>query len=262
MNKLKCCIAALAVCLFSFSATPVLTAANPLKTETGRPALRVEIRSSVDDLWNGMSKKDPEPHGRVYYLLSLGSNEPEEPLKRPVDEKALAAQLHQALNAQGFRQMKSDEKPDILLTVLYGRGYLKNPFMPNGVDEISSGVPIVNITSAEDVFARQQIGYEAKLQNAQEEKLFIAVRALKYPETKAEKPKRLWQTQMIMDGPDRHDLNEVAKDMFLIGAQHFDRVLPKEGILVSTDDPKGRVILAPIRVLETQEDRPSKLRKK
>ena len=67
---------------------------------------------------------------------------------------------------------------------------------------------------------------------------------------------------MIMGGPDRHDLNEVAKDMFLIGAQHFDRVLPKEGIVVSTDDPKGRVILAPIRVLETQEDRPSKPRKK
>jgi hypothetical protein len=209
-----------------------------------------------------MKKKDPEPHGRVYYLLSLGSNEPEVALKRPVDEKALAAQLHQALKAQGFRQMSADEKPDILLTVLYGRGYLKNPYMPNGADEISSSIPIVNITTAEDVFARQQIGYEEKLQNAQAEKLFIAVRALKYPESKAEKPKRLWQTMMIMDGPDRHDLNEAAQDMFLVGAQHFDRVLPNGGILVSTDDPKGRVILAPIRVMETEEAPPSRPKKK
>jgi hypothetical protein len=262
MNTLKSRIFTVAVCLFNFWAPPGLTAANPVETEIRRPALHVEVRSSVDDLWDGMKKKDPEPHGRVYYVLSLGSNEPEVPLKHPVDEKALAAQLHRALKAQGFRQMNADEKPDILLTVLYGRGYLKNPFMPNGVDEISSGIPIVNITSAEDVFARQQIGYEQKLQNAQAEKLFIAVRALKYPESKAEKPKRLWQTQMIMDGPDHHDLNEAAKDMFLVGAQHFDHVLPKEGIVVSTDDPKGRVILAPIRVLETNEDPPAKPKKK
>jgi hypothetical protein len=252
-----CCVSVL-----SFLRTPDLFAQTPGVTKSGRPALHVEVRSSVDDLWNGMRKKDPEPHGKVYYVLSLGASESEEDLKQPVDESALVAQLHEAMSAQGFRQMKADEKPDILLTVVYGRGYLKNPYLPNGVDEISSGVPIVTITSGDDVFAQRQAGYESKRQNAQLEKLFIVVRAVKYPESKEEKPKRLWQTMMIVDKPGHHDLNDVAKDMFLVGVQHFDRVLPKEGIVVSSDDPKGRVILAPIRVMETEEAAPSQKRKK
>ena len=233
---------------------PNLLAAAPAETTSGRRALHVEVRSSVDDLWNGTRKKKPELHGKVYYVLSIGAAESEVDLKEPVDEKVLVAQLHEAMTAQGFRQMKADEKPDILLTVLYGRGYLRNPYLPDGVDEISSDVPTATITSGDQVFAQRQVGYESKRQNAQLEKLFITVRALKYPESKKEKPTRLWQTMMIVDEPGHHDLNDVAKDMFLVGVQHFDRVLPKEGIVVSTDDPEGRVILAPIRVLETEED--------
>jgi hypothetical protein len=231
-----------------------LFAENAQKSETGRPPLHVEVRSSVDDLWNGTRKKKPEPHGKVYYIMSLKAVESEKALKATVDEKALGAQLRQALSAQGFREMAADEKPDILLTVNYGRGFLKNPYLPDGVDEISSETSVANISSADQVFAQRQIGYETKRQNAQLEKLFITVRALKYPESKQEKPKRLWQTTMILDEPDLRDINQVAKDMFLVGVQHFDRVLPKEGIVVSTDDPKGRVIMAPIRVLDSEEE--------
>ena len=35
-----------------------------------------------------------------------------------------------------------------------------------------------------------------------------------------------------------------------LAVQHFDRVLAPEGITISTDDPKGRVIMAPIQVID------------
>jgi len=217
-----------------------------------RPALRVEIRSTVDDLWNGMKKKKPEPHGKIFYIISMRAEKSEQKLKAPVDEDALAKELKRALNAQGFREISGGEKPDILLAVIYGRGLLKNPYLQDGLDEIDPEGPIATISSPGQGFARHENGFEAKAQNAQNEKLYVTVRAVKYPDKPREKVSRLWQTTVILADPDNHDLNEVAKDMFAVGVTQFDRVLPKEGVVISTDDPQGKVILRPLKVIEEE----------
>ena len=237
---------------------PAAFAAAGSAPEAG-PALRVEVRSTVDDLWDGFKKKKAEAHGKMYYLISLRAQPSEAKLKRPIDESALSNELKRALSAQGFREISGSDKPEILLSVVYGRGLLKNPYL-DIIDEISPEGPVATVSSPADGFARHQIGFEAKLQNAQNEKLFVTVRAVKYPETPKAPAVRLWQTTMILDEPDNHDLNEDAREMFLIGASQFDRDLPKEGMIISTDDPKGKVILRPLKVLKEDEkpDSPTK----
>jgi hypothetical protein len=221
-----------------FAAAPTLNAADE-----SAPARLVEVRSTVDNLWTGARKKAPQPHGKLYYIVSATLSESEENLVRPVDEGALVRQLKQALHAHGFREITETEKPDILLGIVYGRGFLKNPYLGEVVDEISPGLSTTSVTSSRQVMAQREAGYESKVQRAQTEKLFLTVRALKYPEKPREKPTRLWQTTMILENPERHDLNEVASDMFRAGAPHFDRMLPKEGIVVSTADPSRPVPL-------------------
>ncbi|MEO6003667.1 MAG: hypothetical protein ABIZ04_24615 [Opitutus sp.] len=55
---------------------------------------------------------------------------------------------------------------------------------------------------------------------------------------------------MILDDSDSHDLNQVAKGMFSVGVPQFDRVLPKQGVVIATDDPRGKVILQTLKVME------------
>jgi hypothetical protein len=228
--------------------------------ESASPALaavEIGVRSAVDQRWNGVHKGGPIEHGKVYLIASLKLAPSAEKLVQPVDEAGLLAQFRQVLNSRGFREGVADEAPDIVLTLLYGRGHLRNPYLANIDGDISSGS--LAPTAGESLLAasvnprlyekRQWGHYEHKLMVAQREKLFIRVTAWKFPGDRQEKPAELWKTTMVVDEPDARDLNELYPKMLATGAHFFDRHLKEEEVTI---DPAktGRVKLGPLNILE------------
>ncbi|MEO7598815.1 MAG: hypothetical protein ABIV50_07780, partial [Opitutus sp.] len=67
------------------------------KADDSSPPLRIEVRASVDDLWQGMKKRDPVPHGKNYYIMSLSGTASDVPLIRPVDEGVLRKKIEEEL---------------------------------------------------------------------------------------------------------------------------------------------------------------------
>jgi len=66
-------------------------------------------------------------------------------------------------------------------------------------------------------------GWEAKLQKASFEKLYLRVTAWAYPTEHNAKPRMLWKAVMVVDDPDHRDLNQVAAKMLEAGAPYFDK---------------------------------------
>lgn len=238
----------------------LLTGAAAAEARANAP-FRIEVRSSVDDRWDGLRKTAPIEHGKRYFIASMLQADSEGKLTAPVDERALLDEVRHALDSHGFRSIDDGEIPDVVLTVLFGRGFLKNPYLGDMADNTSEDIMVSTITTPKQAAAQRQHGFEVKLQQAQAEKLFIAIRAWKYPSQKKEKPVRLWQTTMIVEGPERTDLNKVSKDMLRAGASYFDRVMGQEAVSVSSSDPEGQVTLAPLQVLDTKEPLPAPAKK-
>jgi hypothetical protein len=224
------------------------------------PAAEVEIgvRSSVDQRWQGVRKLGPIEHGKVYLIASLGAAPSAQKLVQPVDEAGLLAQLRQVLNSRGFRESASGETPDVVLTLLYGRGHLRNPYLANIDGDISADsivpTPAESLLAASvdpRLYSNRQWGfYEHKLLAAQKEKLFIRVTAWKFPGDRKEKPAELWKTTMVVDEPDRHDLNELYPKMLAAGVPFFDRHLKQEEVTIATPLKEGSVKLGPLNILE------------
>jgi len=224
------------------------------------PAAPVEIgvRSSVDERWSGVHKGGPIEHGKVYLIASVKLAPSPEKLMQPVDEAGLLRQLRQTLNSRGFRESAADETPDVVLTLLYGRGHLRNPYLAN-IDGDTSSDSIAP-TQMESLLAasvdprlydkRQWGFYEHKLLAAQKEKLFIRVTAWKFPGARKEKPAELWKTTMVVDEPDKHDLNVLYPTMLAVGVQFFDRSMKEEEVRIDPSNT-GRVKLGPLNILET-----------
>jgi hypothetical protein len=253
---------------------PGMVAGSGLAAESAEPtpaAVEIGVRSHVDERWQGIRKGGPIEHGKVYLIASLGQAPSAGKLVQPVDEAGLLAQLRRTLNSHGFRESVAAETPDIVLTVLYGRGHLRNPYLANIDGDISSDS--LAPTPAESQLAatinprlydkRQWGYYEHKLLAAQQEKLFIRITAWKFPGDRKEKPADLWKTTMVVDEPDRQDLNELYPKMLAAGVQFFDRPMKEEEVRI---DPSktGRVTLGPLEILETappakavEESRPS-----
>ena len=84
-------------------------------------------------------------------------------------------------------------------------------------------------------------GYEAKLQKASYEKLYLRVIAWEYPRQPKAKAKMLWKTTMVVDDPDHRDLNAIAQKMFEAGAPYFDREIRDPEVEVYQPLPDGRV---------------------
>jgi len=218
---------------------------------TPPPSLQIGVRSSVDERWEGFKKKGAIAHGRVYGIAAIKEVPATTKLVKSLDENRLLQLLRTELNTRGFTEITPAQKPDVVLTVLYGRGWLRNPYLRGAmVNEDSEAVPVATMTLPDQVLREREPGYEAKLQAAQQEKLFIKVTAYKYPETKGEKPALLWTTTMVVDDPDNRDLNQVAKELLAAGAGYFDQMIRDEEVLVSTLSPQGHVILHPLRFLD------------
>ena len=191
----------------------------------------------------------PEPRGgaRLYALLEVQQVKTQTRLVKPVDETQLARRLVAALDSRGFQQADDQQTPEILLTVHYGRGWLKNPYRPNGgilSIEVSGLLPSPTGTGKSDGTSHSNAapssqllngmspGYEAEVQRASFEKLFIRVTAWAYSTDPKARAQRLWQTIMVVDDPDHRDLNAVAPQLFAAGAPYFDRATERSEVSV------------------------------
>ena len=235
--------------------------------------LDIGVRPTVVDktiLWSGKSKTPGEGgHGKIYGIVSVQEIKSEEKLIKPIDEGALVSHLLQALDANGFHEFVPGQKPEILLTVGYGRGHVHNPYIhdtselpggsppppspgtsghgPSGAD-----APTVSITGA---FATQLLdektpGWQAGLQKAEFEKLYIQVTAWQYPAKSNDKPVMLWKSVIVVDDPDHVDLNEVAEKMLDAGAPYFDKEVREPEVNIYKPMPEGHVRVGTPQVVE------------
>lgn len=171
----------------------------------------------------------PDTHGKVYGILSVGLIQPREPLLKPVDSASLRSAVVRELSGHGFREFGKGEKPEILLTVQYGRSYLRNPYLDDpdvaamprdGEYYLTSSVSTKWDTNVEGRLMSN--GIAAKIKESKQEYLCIVVTAWDYPKASGDKPKRLWTTTMTADDPEHRDLNQCYADMLAAGAAFFD----------------------------------------
>ncbi len=208
------------------------------------PLLEIDVRASSEKPFGGFKRKPPVDHGKVYGIFAISEAATALRLVRPVNERAMLVELHKELRRRGYKLMAPDQIPDVALTVMYGRGALRNPYLADAtVNEIMSDPPIVTILGAfpTQLIKEREPGYEDKLQKAQGEKLFIRVTAWKIPLQPKEKAKELWKTTIIIDDPDHRDLNEYVQKMLAAGSAYFDKEIDQEQVEVNTSVPDGHV---------------------
>jgi hypothetical protein len=220
----------------------VASTSNPVPGN-GEIPLDIGVRSSVDKPFGGFHRQPPPVHGKVYLIAAV--KEAPSPLKlvKRVDERGVVKALRQELNSRGYREITKDQTPEIVLTVVYGRGWLRNPYLADVIVNEMTNPPTVTIIGGmpTQLLKEREVGFESKLQKAQFEKLFIRVTAWKYPSAPKEKPQELWKTTMNIDDPDNRDLNEVYKAMLAAGAPYFDREIAQEEVDVLKPLPEGHV---------------------
>ena len=243
--------------------------------------LEIDVRTGVVDksiMWDGRA---PAPgaggHSKIYGILSVQEVKSVMKLVKPVDEKAIMELLGRELERNGFQRYAPGTKPDIVITVSYGRAELANPYIKgvgeqggngtvgaataggnansagnalsgntggqSGPGSNDSGATSVTITGgfATQLMDEKTPGFEAKLQKAAGEKLYIRVVAWSYPD--GPDAEMLWKTTMVVDDPDHRDLNTIAAKMLEAGAPFFDKEIKDREAEIYKPLPDGRVIV-------------------
>ncbi len=274
LSTLRSLLAFAAVGAFSLlSASPVAKsqqepAPGPAKTIMVAPSkeelpLLIQVRSEVDQPFEGWGKAKLKEHGKLYAIVAISELPAEEKLVQPVDEGNLLRLLRLELTKRGFVEITPKQQPEILLTVTYGRGFIRNPYQDDVMVNDSSSPPVVTIQGAfpTQLIRQKEKDFEEKLQTANFEKLFIRVTAWKFPEKKAGdtsgkkiKPYQLWKTVIVTDDPDHRDLNQFLEKMLAAGANFFDRKMEKEEVQIVDTLPEGKVTVGEITVLKPGED--------
>jgi len=220
--------------------------------------LSIAVRSEIDRPFEGWGKAAIKEHGKAYILASISEGRSEQMLVMPVDEAALLDILRGELTKRGFKEV-TDTKPEIILTVIYGRGYLQNPYLDGALLNEWMDPPIVTLSMANVKLLgkRQEYGFEEKMQNANQEKLFIRITAWAYPADLTPKkpggkvnPKELWHTTMITDDPGHRDLNQFMKKLLAAGSKFFDREMDDYEELLDTDLPEGVIYYGDTIILD------------
>ena len=217
----------------------------------------IGVRTKVIDGWVHPDGKHSAEggHSKVYGVLAVAEVKQEQKLVRPVDANAMLAILTRELSANGFKQCAKGSKPDILLTVSYGRGYVRNPYDRDlgAVQKGVGGIPEMTVVGdGAQLFDEMQAGYMAKQQKAQYEKLFIRVTAWAYPTNPTDKSKMLWKTIIVADDPDNRDLNSLAEAMLKAGAPLFDKEVADKEIDLYKPLPIGHVDVGSPEVVPEQ----------
>lgn len=228
-------------------------------TSAGNLPLDIGVRSTIDRPFKGWGKEAVKEHGKVYALASVSEARSEQQLVLPLDEKILMDALHRELAKRGYRETTAAEPSEIILTILYGRGYLKNPFLGGAMVNGFSDPPVATILGAnpEQLVRQKEFDYERKLQGANFEKLFIRVTAWANPDNlpepkpgKRKKNRILWETTMVTDDPIHRDLNQFVSKLLAAGSEFFDREMDDVETEVRTDLPEGFVEYGDATVVE------------
>ena len=240
----------------------------PLPAQQYDNQLNVGVRTQLDRqkrIWDGVHShllENAPEHGKSYAILMIQPTASQRKLVKPVNAAAIRDELVRQLGAQGYHHIESNQQPEILVSVIYGRSWLPNPYFTDKIDvdnmgpeneapvmayENSKGMPSAPqgvVINNPNLAARLSIpSYSHKATKASFEKLFILVRAFKYPPPAdpKQKPEVLWVTTMYVDDPDHRDLNVIAKQMLEAGAPHFDREIKDEEIEIMKPLPEGHV---------------------
>ena len=218
--------------------------------------LDITVRAGIDLAEKHRRDHDKEyaanpTRGRIYFLARIMEEKGETKLVKPVDAIALAKLLNKQLEAAGFHAALPGQKPEIVITVKYGKGYLNNPYSNQDGDHQIT--PLSNSDRVEYFQTHEKfVGYYERLVAGWQEKLVIQVRAWAYPPPPDPKQKEelLWATTMIVDDPDHRDLNLVADQMLAKGAAYFDRHVEKESeVVIHTAMLDGHVNVGPPEVV-------------
>ena len=220
--------------------------------------MEVGIRSGIDKAektkrdHDAAYAQDESKRLRRYLLASVKAVDTGEKLVKPVDARAIAAQLNHVLQQQGFRPVGKDEKPEIVITALYGRGMLINPYLDpdtlpagdyrRGIRAPSNLSNTVPVTSALD--HASFVGLRDKTAALNYEKVAIQVSAWKYPPPPdpKKKPLVLWVTTMYSDDADHRDLNLISAKLLESAAPYFDKHIDREKeVKLWTPVPNGKV---------------------
>ena len=94
---------------------------------------------------------------------------------------------------------------------------------------------------AQQLIDERTTGYQAKLQKASYEKLYIRITAWAYPTKNKTRAEMLWKTIMVVDDPDHRDLNAVAAKMLEAGAPFFDKEIKDPEADIFKPLPTGHV---------------------
>ncbi|MFI5357465.1 MAG: hypothetical protein ACHQ4G_09035, partial [Opitutales bacterium] len=223
--------------------------------------VRIAVRSDVDQPFQGWSKAPLKEHGKLYYLASIKEGPSALPMVKPVDQGMLRKLLVGMLAKQGFRPITAHEMPDVILTVIYGRGFLENPYLKGIMVDYSSDPPVETLDGldTEQIIKERDSTFEEHLQNAQFEKLFMRVSAWAYPGKPPPKPKHvkpylLWKTTVLIDDPINRDLNQYIEKMLEAAAPYFDHKTPEEEAFSSTTVPEGYVKVGDAKVVPPKPD--------
>lgn len=220
--------------------------------------LDVGVRTQVDPdakFEKKIKAQMPAPRPRLYAILQVQLRSNDQPLIRPVDPEMIAREIAQQLDAQGFRRTQPKQKPEIVITAEYGRGLLSNPYL-NGdqvLENPETGMASVTASGLGflQLMRQKTVGYEGKLQKASYEKLYIEVKAWKYPSSPLEKPRVMWVALMNVDDPDNRDLNAICRDMLAAGGPYFDRVVEGPEVDVFKPLAEGTVRVGTPTVIES-----------
>lgn len=233
--------------------------------------LEVDVRPAVVDKEALYAHKTKSPdeggHSRIYGILSVQEVKAEQRMVKPVNENEIMQLLSAELNKNGFKLYAPGTKPEIILTVSYGRGLLQNPYY-YGTTGVSGAE---NLAFAGGDYATSTIrgafpvqlnnekipGYQMKLQKASFEKLYIRVVAWAYPSDPKAKSKMLWKTTMVVDDPDHRDLNKIAAKMLEAGAPYFDKLIREPEATVYKPVPDGRVNVGAPQVISPNAKKPN-----
>lgn len=220
--------------------------------------LDIGVRSGIDldehhkRQANEIYAKDISKHASVYLLAAVLPHPSIGSLIEEVNAIAIAKELNVQLKANGFTEVEPGQKPQIVITVEYGRGWLPNPYSDDDVGKVHN-----NLTNSDrfhpwpvhEIFP--SIGEEMKRQKADEEKLIIQVKAFRFTPDPKEEPKLLWMTTMAVDDPDHRNLNEIYKKLLAAGAPHFDQPIDHDHEIVVKDKvPDGRVKIGPLEIVK------------
>jgi hypothetical protein len=215
------------------------------------------------------------PHPTFAMLPAVEVASPEK-FVRPVSETTLLGVykiLQEKLVTTGYIGVADKIRPDLLITIQYGRGYLPNPYtigvsssaMSAGSIDPNPGVarsegpgrmsgdagPTVLQRGEMNQLKRYDMNYESKMQLAAQEKLFFTIAAWNFASMqKGATRVRYWTTTVLVDDPDHRDLNQIYEQMITAAGEFLNRRLDGAEVDVSTKIREGRVEVGIPRVLD------------